>query len=59
MFRMIYENSLWKSSINKNFKMWMSNMELNSLQGNILVFFIKQRAKDKRTNGNICTIRNF
>lgn len=56
---MIYEHILQKSSINESFKNGMSKMELNSLQGNILVLFIKQRAKDKRTNGHICIISNF
>lgn len=47
MFGMIYEHIFQKSSINESFKKWTSKMELNSLQGNILVLFIKQRAKDK------------
>lgn len=37
----------------------MSDIELNFLYGNILVLFIKQRAKDKRTNGYICIISTF
>jgi len=56
---MIYEHILQKSSINESFKKGMSKVELNSLQGNISVLFIKQRAKDKRTNSHICIISNF
>lgn len=45
-----------RKDLKKKKKKWMRNMELNSLQGNILVSFIKHRAKDKRRNGHICKI---
>lgn len=46
MFGIIWEHILQKSSINE-IKKWMSKMELNSLQENTSVLFIKQRARTK------------